>query len=140
MDNDPLSPFIKALHDLINNAEPRQVSSMDQYRSTSAERARELLAYYVLTCLNQEADQFNEATRYAIKFSLRIKALSPFDYMGVVTALVELIAEFLLAQGDGTYKDVVRRLLDPDIPLIPGRDETLRELDKQFHTEGPSMG
>lgn len=140
MENDPLSPFIKALHDLMNNAQPRQISSMDQYRSVSAERARELLAYYVLTCLNQEADQVDEATRYALKFALKIKSMSPSDYMGVTTALTELIAEFLLAQGDGTYKDVVRRLLDPDIPLIPGRDETLRELDKQFRAEGPSMG
>ena len=86
MENDPLSPFIKALHDLMNNAQPRQISSMDQYRSVSAERARELLAYYVLTCLNQEADQVDEATRYALKFALKIKSMSPSDYMGVTTA------------------------------------------------------
>ncbi len=138
--SDPLEPFLRAMREQMQTLAPGEISAMDQFRSASGERARELLAYHVLTCMHKEEGKHDEATRYALKFALKVKALSQWDFTGVVLTLAELLSEFMLAQGDGTFKNVVDRLLDPDIPLIPGRNEALRELDKQFDAEGPSGG
>lgn len=132
MENDPLARFLKAMREFGNNMKPADVSAMDQFRAVSGERARELLAYHILACLNSEKGDKDEAARYSLKIALKIKSLDQADVMGVVITLNEIISEFLLAQGDGTYATAVARLCDPDIPLIPGRSEVLRELDKQF--------
>lgn len=138
MENDPLAPFLKALREFSNNMRPADIGAMDQFRAVSGERARELLAYHILTCLNSEKGDKDEASRYSLKIALKLKALSQADVMGVIITLNEIISEFLLAQGDGTYATAVARLCDPDIPLIPGRSNELQDLEKLFNAEGPS--
>lgn len=135
---DPLAPFIRALNEQIDARNAAQVGALDQLKSATTEQARAILAHYVLTCMYYEKGNKNQTSEHALKFAFKIKQLAPVEVLGVISSLTEMITEFLLDQSDGTFVDVVKRLLDPDIPLIPGRNDVIRELDKQFNTKGPS--
>ncbi len=113
--------LIDGIRDRMRNTAPSDLSNLDQLKALAGDQARELMAYYMLAGLHNEKNQIELQENAAIKMVLILKPLSHFQVVGVALVLAEFVAEFLLAQGDGTYASALSRLMDPDQPLIPGR-------------------
>jgi hypothetical protein len=113
--------ILRGIRDHMRNLTPSDVGKLDQLKASCGDSAREVLAYYLLAGLHGEKGQPELQEDAAIKMALIFKGLEPFSVVGVALVLAEIIADFLLAQGDGTYANAVARVLDPDLPLIPGR-------------------
>ena len=121
--NDP-PPEIKSLIEDIRRSmrhmSPSDLGMVDQLKAQCVEHAREVLAYYMVGGLHSERNQAKLEEDAAIKMILALQPLGPDQLVGVVLALTEIIAKFLLAQGDGTYAAAFKRILDPKQPLVPG--------------------
>jgi hypothetical protein len=105
----------------LHNLDASDVGKLDQMKASCGDKAREVLAYYLLASLHGEKGQTKLQEDAAIKMALTFWGLPSVDLVGISLVLTEIIMDFLLAQGDGTYATAITRVLDPDIPLIPGR-------------------
>lgn len=113
--------IIRGIREHMRNPAPSDVSTLDQMKASCADQAREVLTYYLLAGLHGEKGQTELQEDAAIKMALVFRKTEPFSVVGIALVLAEIVTDFLLAQGDGTYAAVIARVLDPDIPLIPGR-------------------
>lgn len=113
--------IIKGIRNQMRNLAPSDVGKLDQLKASCGDKARSVLAYYLVAGLHGEKGNTEHQEDAAIKVALIFKGLEPFDVVGVALVLAEIVTDFLLAQGDGTYATAVARVMDPDLPLIPGR-------------------
>jgi|SoiMethySBSTD1v2_1073268.scaffolds.fasta_scaffold38225_14 hypothetical protein len=113
--------IINGIRNQMHNLSPSDISKLDQLKASCGDKARSVLAYYLLAGLHGEKGNAELQEDAAIKMALIFKGLEPFDAVGIALVLAEIVTDFLLAQGDGTYAAAVARVIDPDLPLIPGR-------------------
>jgi hypothetical protein len=113
--------IINGIRNQMHNLSPSDIGKLDQLKASCGDKARSVLAYYLLAGLHGEKGNAELQEDAAIKMALIFKGLEPFDAVGIALVLAEIVTDFLLAQGDGTYAAAVARVIDPDLPLIPGR-------------------
>lgn len=114
--------ILRFMREHMRNLNPSDIGRLDQLKASCADLAREVLAYYLLAGLHGEKGQDALQEDAAIKMALVFNDLETFDMVGIALTLTEVVVDFLLAQGDGTYASAITRILDPDVPLIPGRN------------------
>jgi hypothetical protein len=127
--------IVQGIRDQMRNISPSDVGKLDQLKASCADRAREVLTYYLLAGLHDEKGQTELQEDAAIRMALVFKDLEFYDTVGVALVLAEIVTDFLLAQGDGTYAAAVARVIDPDLPLVAGRpnltDDPLWRLERE---------
>jgi hypothetical protein len=119
---------------------PAVTSQTDQFKAQSSELARQLLALYVSGSLLGEKGEAEAHQQATVLAAMTIGNYTKSQAVGVIVFLADLVCQFLVAQGDGTWATAVARIGNPDIPLIPGRptpsQDPLRRLDQEL---GPAQ-
>jgi hypothetical protein len=124
----------------IGRDNPAVTGQTDQFKAQSSELARQLLALYVSGSLLGEKGEAEAHQQASVLAAMIIGNYTRSQAVGVIVFLADLVCQFLVAQGDGTWATAVARITDPDISLLPDRpapsQDPLRLLDQEL---GPAQ-
>src|SRR4030095_7840958 len=91
----------EGIRDHMRNLSPSDVGKLDQLKASCADRAREVLTYYLLAGLHGEKGQTELQEDAAIRMALVFKDLEPHDTVGGALVLAEHGTELPLATSGG---------------------------------------